>query len=596
MEVEDEYKLLQRLFFKKYGRALPKKKSDEVDLDMDLKDLIKEQGKMNAIPIFAPVDIVKKESIEIDDTAKTAVHHVEEVEKVACFSLRQAPSEGKSDLKRMSYKQTSLLRKDIKSQDETSVHNSWRLNLEEFIDSIRAAAKRKSEMKFPNYSSRREWRTLHQRTKEIINALIRISEHLERIEMNKTTVEVTRYLNCTSRLTKIIPELLEKLTDHFVPEGVYFCKSPPKQMDLIDLTKEEDKEMKNVKLSIQVPLPVVVKTKPIEIVAVRKSLRKKDDIPEKEIPEDVIAYNFVRERKNFCKNTPNQEEDDKGRKDVANHTAKHYKLTSEGASSMPVGLTPRPDPNRTQQGPYAHTGQYLGQYFRQLPQMFPNTPPMTPNLPPLQQHHAEAGYPKRLPLTINFNGILKLKILIFDGELSEYQKFKLTFNTAYDNGRNLPKQHLVSLLEMSLQGKPLKLVSDLMQMGINDKMYACMWKLLDDRFGDRNTEDEFTVGLFKDTLPIKNGSLTEVERIYEIFLIQHAYYLTKDPASLTMGKSLLFRSGKEKLNEEFFIKFVYFTEKYKLVPNFTALITFMQAEFLFAQKRRTRTDVVISQI
>ena len=95
----------------------------------------------------------------------------------------------------------------------------------------------------------------------------------------------------------------------------------------------------------------------------------------------------------------------------------------------------------------------------------------------------------------------------------------MTFNTAYDNGRNLPKQHLISLLEMSLQGKTLKLVSDLKQMGINDQMYACMWQLLDNRFGGRNTEDEFTVGLFKDTLPIKNGSLTEVERIYEIFSI-----------------------------------------------------------------------------
>jgi hypothetical protein len=244
MEVEEEDKLLQKLFFKKFGRALPKKKNDEVDLDMDLKDLIKEQGKMDAIPILAPVDIVKKESIEIDDTAKTAVHQVDEVEKVACFSLRQAPSEEKSDFNRMSSKQTSLLRDDIKSpsddasQNETSVQNSWRLNSEEFINSIRAAAKRKSEMKFPNYSSRREWRTLHQRTKEIINTLIRISEHLERIEMNKTTVEVTGYLNCASRLTKIIPKMLENLTDHFVPEKVYFCKSPPKPMDLIDLTKE----------------------------------------------------------------------------------------------------------------------------------------------------------------------------------------------------------------------------------------------------------------------------------------------------------------------------------------------------------------------
>jgi hypothetical protein len=252
---------------------------------------------------------------------------------------------------------------------------------------------------------------------------------------------------------------------------------------------------------------------------------------------------------------------------------------------MPVGLTPRPDPNRTQQGHYAEAGsQFMGQHFKQVPQMFPNPPSMPQNLQPFQQHQAAARYPERLPLTINFGGIPKLKIPIFNGKLSEYQKFKLTFNTAYDNGRNLPEQHLVSLLQMSLQGKPLKLVSDLMQMGINDLTYACMWNLLDDRFGDRNKEDEFTVGLFKDTLPIKNGSLTEVNRIYEIFLIQHAYFLTKDPASLTMEKSTLFRSGKEKLNEEFFIKFVYFAEKYKLVPNFTALITFMQAEILFAQK------------
>jgi hypothetical protein len=90
--------------------------------------------------------------------------------------------------------------------------------------------------------------------------------------------------------------------------------------------------------------------------------------------------------------------------------------------------------------------------------MFPNPPPMPPNLPPLQQHQAAARYPIKLPLLINIKGIPKLKVPIFDGQLSEYQKFKLTFNTAYANRRNLPKQHLVSLLEMSLQGKPLKLV------------------------------------------------------------------------------------------------------------------------------------------
>jgi hypothetical protein len=187
MEVEDEDKLLQKLFFKKFGRELPEKKSDDVDIGIDPKNLTEEQKRMEAITSLAPddiikiktggtsrgekdseiekgkvldvllipVEIVKKESIKIDDTVKTVVNQVEEVDKVACFSLRQVPSEGKSDFNIMSSQQTSLLRVDIKSpsvdasQDETSVQRSWRLISEQFIDSIPliAAAKRKSMMK-----------------------------------------------------------------------------------------------------------------------------------------------------------------------------------------------------------------------------------------------------------------------------------------------------------------------------------------------------------------------------------------------------------------------------------------------------------------
>jgi hypothetical protein len=75
--------------------------------------------------------------------------------------LRQAPWREKSDFNRRSIEQMSLFRVNFKSpsvdasQDETSVQNSWRLKSEGFIDSIIAAAKRKSEMKFPNYSRRR---------------------------------------------------------------------------------------------------------------------------------------------------------------------------------------------------------------------------------------------------------------------------------------------------------------------------------------------------------------------------------------------------------------------------------------------------------
>jgi hypothetical protein len=60
-------------------------------------------------------------------------------------------------------------------------------------------------------------------------------------------------------------------------------------MDLIDLTKE-DEEMETDKSPVLVPLPIVVKTEPIE-VAVPKSLRKTNVIPEKEGP--LAASNVV---------------------------------------------------------------------------------------------------------------------------------------------------------------------------------------------------------------------------------------------------------------------------------------------------------------
>ena len=134
MEVENEDEILQRLFFKKFGRALPEKKSVDVDLDMTLIDLTNEHDEMDATPTLAPVIIVKTESIEIDNTVKTEVIQVEAVDKVAGFSLRRAPSGEKSDFNKISSKQTSLLRVDIKSPSddaskiETSEQRSWRLN------------------------------------------------------------------------------------------------------------------------------------------------------------------------------------------------------------------------------------------------------------------------------------------------------------------------------------------------------------------------------------------------------------------------------------------------------------------------------------
>jgi hypothetical protein len=120
---------------------------------------------------------------------------------------------------------------------------------------------------------------------------------------------------------------------------------------------------------------------------------------------------------------------------------------------------------------------------------------------------------------------------------------------------------------------------------IDDLSCARMWQLLDERYGGKNVEDAFTVNIFKSALPIKNGSLKEVERLYDVFAIQHTYYLRNDPDSLNMERSLLFQFAKEKLNSEFSMKFIRFTDKHNCVPNFTALTHFMKTEFLFAQTR-----------
>jgi hypothetical protein len=67
MEVEDEDALLQRLFFKKYGRALPEKeKENDVDQINFVIDLTDDKDEMEvATSDVAPVAVVKTEPIEI---------------------------------------------------------------------------------------------------------------------------------------------------------------------------------------------------------------------------------------------------------------------------------------------------------------------------------------------------------------------------------------------------------------------------------------------------------------------------------------------------------------------------------------------------
>jgi hypothetical protein len=70
MEVEDEDTILERLFFKKYGRALPEKEKekekDEVDNINFVIDLTKDDKEEMEVETPTPVVVVKTEPIEIN--------------------------------------------------------------------------------------------------------------------------------------------------------------------------------------------------------------------------------------------------------------------------------------------------------------------------------------------------------------------------------------------------------------------------------------------------------------------------------------------------------------------------------------------------
>jgi hypothetical protein len=290
----------------------------------------------------------------------------------------------------MSSQQTSLLRVDnkLKMVENRLKVKNLKQKRADIYDRIRKGEK--TLMKKIQRSDQSDWEHIQSKTRENVNNLTKIMDNLRIFGLEKTQGEVTQYLNFSNRLTKLMTKI-----NHIIA---------------------------NQEVNIS---------------------GKVEPLTEQSVLGEEICGNLSTQwskSENLHAMQQVQEEDNKRRKDAADHTAKQYKLKSAGASSMPVGLTPRPDSNRTQQGHYAEAGpQFMGQHFRQPPPMFPNPPPMPPNLPPFQQQQAAARYPGKLQLTVNYNGIPRLKIPIFDGKLSEYQKFKLTFNTAYDNGRNLPK-------------------------------------------------------------------------------------------------------------------------------------------------------------
>ena len=73
MEVEDEDALLQRLFFKRFGRALPDEKEKEKDNEVDnIKFVIDLTDETDEMEVATPVVVVKTEPIETANVTNVA--------------------------------------------------------------------------------------------------------------------------------------------------------------------------------------------------------------------------------------------------------------------------------------------------------------------------------------------------------------------------------------------------------------------------------------------------------------------------------------------------------------------------------------------
>ena len=138
-------------------------------------------------------------------------------------------------------------------------------------------------------------------------------------------------------------------------------------------------------------------------------------------------------------------------------------------------------------------------------------------------------------------------------------------------------------LEGKLSDKPLDLVQKYLSAGLDDTTYDEMWKLLDSRFGGSSVEDAYIVAEFKKAGVLRNGSMDELKRMYDVFNVQSSYYKKNDAASLLSETSFITQMAREKLNyhhSKEFVKFLVETEKENC---FSSILEWLKKKFHIAQ-------------
>jgi hypothetical protein len=121
MEVEDEDALLQRLFFKRFGRALPEEKEkDDVDQIKFVIDLTDDTEEMedDTNPPLVPIPVVKTEAPEAPEIADVNVANVADVVRQRRASRRLEIIELARARKAITEFGKSLRKKDIIPEKE----------------------------------------------------------------------------------------------------------------------------------------------------------------------------------------------------------------------------------------------------------------------------------------------------------------------------------------------------------------------------------------------------------------------------------------------------------------------------------------------
>jgi hypothetical protein len=121
MEVEDEDAMLERLFFKKYGRALPereKEKDNEVDQINFVIDLTDDTDEMESDPTPVLTPVVKTEPIEIANVSEVNVTNESGVEVAKRRSFRLERLEMAKARKEITAFGQSLRKKEVIPEKE----------------------------------------------------------------------------------------------------------------------------------------------------------------------------------------------------------------------------------------------------------------------------------------------------------------------------------------------------------------------------------------------------------------------------------------------------------------------------------------------